>query len=193
PDARRAAREIGPNALLAGERHSLKIPGFDLGNSPLEFTPERVAGRTIVMTTSNGTLALLAARKAARDVTVGSYVNFSVVLASVRSALRRGLDVAILCAGNGGSFSLEDTACAGRFVRYALRGLPNRRSTVLNDAARAALLIEKPYAKSLARLFHDADHGRHLRDAGFARDLAACRAFDSCPVLPRLVGGALRA
>lgn len=191
--AKQAAKAIGPAAVLAGERNALKIPGFPLGNSPLEFTRATVEGRPIILTTTNGTNALLSAQRNSRDVIVGSYVNFSVVLVSVRSALRRGLDVAIVCAGSGGACSLEDTACAGRFVRLALRGLKARKATALNDAARAALLIEKPYGQNLARLFQHASHGRTLRDAGFARDLAACRALDACPVVPRFVGRELRA
>ncbi len=190
--ARRAAAQVG-NALLAGERNAVRIAGFNLGNSPLEYTPAAVRGRVIVTTTTNGTRALAAAAKTARDVIVGSYVNFSGVLASVRAALGRGLDVAIVCAGSEGHLSLEDTACAGRFVRLALRGLPSRATVTLNDAARAALLIEKPYVKSLARLFEHASHGRTLQRGGFAADLAACRALDTCPVVPRLVGRELRA
>lgn len=191
-DARRCTRAEGAAALLAGERNALPLPGFHLGNSPLEFTRERVAGKTVVLTTTNGTKALLAAAPNSRDVLIGSYVNFTVTLAAVRSALRQGLDVDIVCAGSDGKFSLEDAACAGRFVRFAMRRPGTAGPPVLNDAARAALLIEKNYGQDIARLFDDAEHGRKLRDAGFGADLVACAAIDSHPVLAAYENGVIR-
>ena len=193
-DARaRAAALPSGHALLAGERNALRIPGFDVGNSPREFTRAAVAGKTVLLTTTNGTHALLAAAPGARDVLVGSYVNLSVVLSVVRSALQQGTDVAIVCAGSHRRFSLEDAACAGRYVRF-VTGTPGWGATVeLNDAARAALLIENHYAEDFARLFADADHGRVLRDAGFAADLEVCAEVDACPVVPAWQDGVLRA
>ena len=187
-EARELARRGGADTLLAGERQGVPPRGFSLGNSPREFSRRRVGGQRIVLTTTNGTAALMAAQSRARDVYTGSYVNFSEILAVVRSALRRELDVALVCAGSEGRFSLEDTACAGRLVRLALHRLPGRGRVQLNDAARSALHIEKPYDEKLARLFQHADHGRTLRRLGFARDLAACRALDAHPVVPHLVG-----
>ena len=191
-NAREVAARLSAGALLAGERNALPLPGFHLGNSPLEFTRERVAGKTIVLTTTNGTKALLAAAPNSRDVLIGSYVNFTVTLAAVRSALRQGLDVDIVCAGSEGKFSLEDAACAGRFVRFAMRRPGTAGPPVLNDAARAALLIEKNYGQDIARLFDDAEHGRKLRDAGFGADLVACAAIDSHPILAAYENGVIR-
>ena len=98
---------------LAGERRMLAIPGFDLGNSPREYTREVVEGKTILLTTTNGTGAL-ATIQGARDVVVASYVNFSAVLSMLRAAARGGTDVAIVCSGRDRQFSLADAACAGR-------------------------------------------------------------------------------
>jgi 2-phosphosulfolactate phosphatase len=191
-DARRRALEIGPATLLAGERNAVPPTGFHLGNSPLEYRRERVAGKTIVLTTTNGTKALLAGAPNSRDVLVGSYVNFTVTLAAVRSALRQGLDVDIVCAGSEGKFSLEDTACAGRFVRFAMRRPGKAGAPELNDVARAALQIEKHYGDDIARLFDDAEHGRTLRDAGFGDDLIACAALDAHPVVAVYENGVIR-
>ncbi len=191
-EARRRALDIGPATLLAGERNAVPPAGFHLGNSPLEYTRERVAGKTIVLTTTNGTKALLAAAPNSRDVLIGSYVNFAVTLAAVRRALRQGLDVEIVCAGSEGKFSLEDTACAGRFVRFAMRRPGKAGLPVLNDAARAALVIEKNYGQYIVRLFDDAEHGRTLRDAGFGDDLIACAAIDAHPVLAAYENGVIR-
>jgi len=159
----------------------LAIPGFDLGNSPAEFTPEAVGGRTVLMTTSNGTGTMLAAAQGARDVVVASYVNFSAVLAMLRVAARGGADVSIVCAGRERQFSLEDAACAGRYARAIARRLT---SIEYNDAAFAAMLIDAKYKDSIGRVFTDSVHGRALAEAGFAEDLALCARIDAFPVVP---------
>ncbi|HEY0971188.1 MAG TPA: 2-phosphosulfolactate phosphatase [Gemmatimonadales bacterium] len=166
---------------LAGERRMLAIPGFDFGNSPREFTQEDVDGKTVLFSTTNGTAALVGVQ-GARDVVVASYVNFSAVLTLLRTALRGGTDVALVCAGRDRQFSLEDAACAGRFVRELIAGRDGE--VALNDAARAALHLEAGYGDDLTRLFADSAHGRALADAGFAGDLELCARLDSYPVIP---------
>src|SRR5919199_1953344 len=101
---------------LAGERRIRPIPGFDLGNSPREFTRPAVEGKTVLITTTNGTAAF-APIQGARDVVVGSYVNHTAVATLLRAAARGGNDVTLVCAGRDRQFSLEDAACAGRFAR----------------------------------------------------------------------------
>jgi 2-phosphosulfolactate phosphatase len=166
---------------LAGERQMRPIPGFDLGNSPREFTRETVEGKTVLFSTSNGTAAIAALQGSPRDVVIASYVNFSAVLAMLRTAIRGGADIAILCAGSDKQFSLEDAACAGRYVHQAMR----RRSDIsLNDAALAGMLIDRRYSDNLMRLFSASAHGRALSEAGYGEDLAACAAVDSYPVIP---------
>src|SRR5689334_24001380 len=103
------------DVLLAGERKMKPIPGFDLGNSPLEFTREAVEGKTVLMTTTNGTPAITNTA-GAKDVVVASYVNFTAVLTMLRTALRGGTDITLVCAGRDRQFGLEDAGCAGRFV-----------------------------------------------------------------------------
>ncbi|MEW5917126.1 MAG: 2-phosphosulfolactate phosphatase, partial [Gemmatimonadota bacterium] len=107
---------------LAGEMRSLPIPGFDLGNSPAEFVPSAVDGKTIFFATTNGTRTLLS-MQGARDVFVGAFVNYPAVLAMRRTAARGGADVAIVCAGRDRKFALEDAVCAGRYVRGIRRRL----------------------------------------------------------------------
>jgi 2-phosphosulfolactate phosphatase len=168
------------DVLLAGERRMVAIPGFDLGNSPREMTPAVVGGKTILLTTTNGTGALLATQ-GAREVVVASYVNFSAVLSMLRAATRGDADIAIICAGKDRTFALEDATCAGHFVR----GIKRRRdSVVLGDGAQAALLLDRRYAQDLGSLFNDAEHARALANAGFGDDLQVCAAVDSCPVIP---------
>ena len=99
---------------LAGERRMLKMEGFDLGNSPIEHTAESVEGKTVLLTTTNGTKALLS-MQGARDVVVASYVNYSAVAAMIRAAARGAADVAIVCAGRD-----RQLAAARQFGKDAL-------------------------------------------------------------------------
>jgi 2-phosphosulfolactate phosphatase len=165
---------------LAGERRMLKMDGFDLGNSPVEHTREAVEGKTVLLTTTNGTRALLALQ-GARDVVVASYVNLTAVGAMLRTALRGGADITIVCAGHDRQFALEDAACAGRFVHHVSKRLTG---VDVNDAALASSLIDKKYGDNLMRLFDTAAHGRALAAAGFGEDLSVCAAVDSYPVVP---------
>ena len=165
--------------LLAGEQKMHPISGFDLGNSPQAFTPEVVEGKTILLTTTNGTHALLGVQ-GARDIVVASYVNFTAVLAMMRVAARSNTDIAIICAGEEGSFTLEDAACAGRYVR----AIPKRAALAVNDAAAASVLIEKKYGDNIAKVFKESTHGQALQSAGFGDDLAAAAEVDSYPVVP---------
>ena len=165
---------------LAGERRMLAIPGFDMGNSPLEFTPEAVGGCTVLISTTNGTRALLSVQ-GARDIVIASYVNLAAVSAMLRTAARSDTDISIVCAGTEGHFSLEDAACAGRYVRAITNRAP---SVVTNDAAQACALIDRKYGDNIEKIFKDSSHGKALAEAGFGGDLVACAAVDSHPVVP---------
>ncbi|MCU0618957.1 MAG: 2-phosphosulfolactate phosphatase [Gemmatimonadaceae bacterium] len=164
--------------VLAGERHMHAIEGFDRGNSPREFVADGVAGRTVLLTTTNGTRALLAAHDAAA-VWVAGFVNVAATLGPLLDAIDRGQSVAVLCAGRDGQFALEDATLAGRLldaIATACPGLP------MNDAAATARLLHERYGDDTARLFADAEHGRALADAGFGDDLRACGAIDAQPL-----------
>lgn len=176
----RAKQFSRSDVRMAGERKMLPIPGFDLGNSPREFTREAVEGKTVLLTTTNGTSALVAIQ-GARDVVVASYVNFSAVSALLRTAARGGTDVAIVCAGRDRQFSLEDAACAGRYARALAKRIPREE---LGDGAFACTILDRRYGDRLDQLFADSEHGQALADAGFEADLAMCAAVDSYPVIP---------
>ncbi|HEX2719304.1 MAG TPA: 2-phosphosulfolactate phosphatase [Gemmatimonadaceae bacterium] len=165
---------------LAGERKMHAIPGFDLGNSPREFTREAVEGKTILLTTTNGT-GVFGVVQGARDVVVASYVNFSSASAMLRAAARAGTDISIVCAGREKRFSLEDAACAGRYTRHIVKRLTD---VELNDGAHAASMIDRRYGDNLPRLFGEATHGRALAEAGYSEDLELCATVDAFPVIP---------
>ena len=164
----------------AGEQRMLPIPGFDLGNSPREMTREAVDGKTVLLTTTNGTATLVAVQ-GARDTVVASYVNFTAVSTLLHAAARGGADITIVGAGRERQFSLEDAACAGRYARALSRHTPELE---LGDGAVACTIIERKYGDRLDELFAASEHGTALADAGFAEDLVACAAIDAYPVVP---------
>ncbi|MGQ0764132.1 MAG: 2-phosphosulfolactate phosphatase [Gemmatimonadota bacterium] len=165
---------------LAGERRMLPIPGFEFGNSPSQFTSEAIAGKSILFTTTNGTVALIAVQ-GAREVFVAGFVNFSAVLTVLRAAVRSQNDIMLLCAGSDRHFALEDAVCAGRYVRALLRRTPELE---INDAALVALTVERGYRRDITQVGRDASHARALREAGLERDVADCLTLDSFPVIP---------
>ncbi|MBI4544085.1 MAG: 2-phosphosulfolactate phosphatase [Gemmatimonadetes bacterium] len=179
--ARRRAAELGDASLLCGERRCRPIPGFALGNSPGEFTPERVAGRALVLTTTNGTAALLAAATAARGV-VASLLN----LTAVADAVAGDDAVLILCAGRERRFAVEDALCAGALL-LRLK-LEHRRALELNDAGHAAAALAERQLRSLPRALEASAAGRALAQAGLAADIAFCAAVDRHKIVPRLDG-----
>jgi len=183
--AARAAREsFAGEALLAGERGGVAPDGFDLGNSPADFTPARVGGRAVFFTTTNGTAALA-------DLAGGSFVAFAALVnaGAVGRALagrieRHGEDVLVACAGTKGRYSVEDAFCAGLIVRAILDRLPGR-AVELADGARIALDFAG-VRRDPARVLAEGDHGRTLTSLGLGRDLVACAEADSLDVVPIL-------
>jgi len=182
-EALRIAQNLERDAvILAGERKSERIPGFALGNSPAEFGPAVVGGKTIVMSTTNGTAALVAAQ-GAREVIAAAAVNFSTVAERSRAALAEHGDLMILCAGAEKHFALEDAFAAGRLTKVLLPE-GGSRSVSINDSAVAALELARHYGERWGRALKASAHGRELAALGLRADLEACAAQDTHPVLP---------
>lgn len=187
--ARQIAQRLGGEALLAGERGGLPIPGFDLGNSPREFTPARVAGKTIVFTTTNGTRALLRSANATR-ILLAAFVNFSAVCRELAGHEQ----VAIVCAGTDGEVTREDVLLAGALVDDLTRGEPpgpagRRTAWQLNDQAEIAadawrtavrLLTDRPLGLAL-RLSRG---GRNLIEIGQENDIDLAAQIDRFDLVP---------
>ena len=184
-EAARLAQALGgTDVLLAGERNSDRIPGFQLGNSPLEMTPDTVGGKTIVMTTTNGTAALLAAQ-GAREVIVGAVVNLSRAGARAREALETHGELLILCAGREHGFGLDDAYVAGCLAVRALGG--RRRRKGLNDAALVSVDLVSRYRDRTERVLSLSHAGRQNVAHGFRDDVHAAAQVDAHPVLPLFV------
>jgi 2-phosphosulfolactate phosphatase len=184
PDDARARGLAWPDGpvLVGGERGGSPPPGFDCGNSPAEYTPARVAGRTVVFTTTNGTRALLAVGNA-RRIAVAGFVNAAAVTRWVDA--ERG-DVLLVCAGERGRFCLEDAVCAGLLATRL-----ERHCGILSDAARAARTLWHRYADDLEAMLAEAAWAQALVAQGRGGDLPLCVALDAYDVVPVARDGAL--
>jgi 2-phosphosulfolactate phosphatase len=180
-EALRLAQTIGSaDVLLAGEKNCVRIPGFQLGNSPLEMTEAAVRGKTLIVATTNGTKALLAAQGAAA-VYPACAANLTLAADKAREVLERDGDVLVVCAGRDGSFSLDDAYCAGRLAAAALDSRKPRRG--LNDAAIASLDLVRRYGDHWERPLSYSRAGRELIRLGFRDDVLDAARLDAYPVL----------
>ena len=196
-DARREAANLpAGQAVLGGERGGLKIDGFDLGNSPSDYTPATVGHKSLVFTTTNGTRAMLHAR-AADEIWLAALVNVSAVVS--RCAERKRID--ILCAGTGGKITREDVLLAGAIVARLTAPAGDRNRPVspphgvaLNDQAaiaRDAWLLAvaapgtQPLADLLGKELRQTQGGRNLAALHLEADLADAAAIDRYTIVPR--------
>ncbi|HID77963.1 MAG TPA: 2-phosphosulfolactate phosphatase [Planctomycetaceae bacterium] len=186
--ARAAELERG-QTILGGERQGLPIDGFDLGNSPGEYVPERVAGKTVVLTTTNGTRAMLLCRSATR-VLVGSFLNAQRIV----DAVAPSPTVHLLCAGTRGQFSRDDILLAGLLVDRLTRDAPDlyqlnaQALTAREDwvAAFPQSALQPPDPPQLADVLRTTLGGRNLMAIGLDQDILAAAQLDRLPVLPEL-------
>jgi 2-phosphosulfolactate phosphatase len=170
----RALREELGEGLLAGERRCVRIPGFDRGNSPGEFVES--AGETVILTTTNGTRAIVAAALRCERVFAASLLNLDAVVAAAREA---GGDAAVFCAGVKGELALDDAYVAGRLVER-LGGEPT-------DAAWAALRLAGSFGSAEEGL-RSSQSARNLLAAGLEADIAWCARESVVDVVPRFAG-----
>ena len=182
--AMRVAQSLGrDSSVLGGEAHSLRVEGFDLGNSPGDYRPEIVAGKTIVLRTTNGARTL-AALTNARECAAASFVNLGACARRLASEPR----IAIVCAGSGPLFSLEDFACAGALAEAVLMADP---TVVLDDGARTARETWMRHGGDLSAFLRGTDHGRDLVALGFGADVDLSAQRDLSASLPILRDGQL--
>lgn len=198
-EARRAAAGYPPGqALLGGERGGLKIEGFDLGNSPEEYNRATVGGKAVVLTTTNGTRAMMLCRQAKR-VLVGAFVNAS----AVARALEQERNVHLLCAGTEGEITREDVLFAGRvadqLLRVAAAGEPEQNdpcriarecySNVVSAARSDAERAPGAAAQEIAILSNElrrSKGGRNLIGVGLEHDIGVAAQIDRFAIAPEL-------
>jgi 2-phosphosulfolactate phosphatase len=179
-EALRLANTFGRDeVLLCGERKCVRIEGFDLGNSPGEFTREKVAGKTLVMSTTNGTLAMSMTTSAGR-VYIGSLLNLT---ALVDELGRTGAEPALICAGRERHFALEDATYAGLLATRLMEAMPGEWR--MNDGARAAVALAREFGVDES-VFRLSAGGRSIVEAGLGEDLTFCAQVDTLDILPVL-------
>lgn len=171
-DEARVARSSASDVLLCGEENCRRPDGFDLGNSPSEFTRDRVAGKSIRMSTTNGTRAIRAARGAARLYAAG-LVNAA---ATARHLADRQTDVTLLCAGTGGAVAMEDVIGAGAILAALNRLTANKPAS---DSARIALELFCASENSLPQTFRTTLGGRNVIAAGLEADVDFAARLDA--------------
>lgn len=207
-DARRLAREIGPSAVLAGEHKVVRAPGFAYGNSPAEVAAGDVAGRTMVLSTRNGT-AVLRSLPAGTPVLIGCLLNATAVArAALALARETGADVGIVCAGRRGTFAVDDAIAAGAILErlFAAAGVDDRdlptadgrvspRATrepaeaiVVTDATLGALRLWRA-TPDLEEAFRASFSGHLLASVGLLEDIPASVRIDVSSIVPTLVEG----
>jgi len=168
--------------LRAGERGGAKVPGFDLGNSPLDCTPELVQGRRLFISTTNGTRALQRVQDA-KIVLASAFTNRAAVVQYLLE--QQPETVWIVGSGWEGSFSLEDTACAGAIAHSVVQQTNLSLDELAgNDEVISAIALYSQWQDNLLGLFHLASHGKRLLRLDCLEDLKYCSQTDILDVLP---------
>jgi 2-phosphosulfolactate phosphatase len=163
-----ALRAEIPDSLVGGERKAVQVEGFDVGASPREFLEPRA--ETLILSTTNGTRAILETAQRCEEVVLGSLLNLDAV---ARVSAERG--AVVVCAGFQGAFALDDAYCAGRIVQLV--------ESERTDAAIGAELIARAFSNAL-----DALNARTYGPAGLEEDIAFCARENVLNVVPRFVG-----
>ena len=174
-DEARALRDGLEDGVLGGERNAVRIPGFDLGNSPREYLEP--TGKTLILSTTNGTRAVVSAAKRCERVLVASLLNLAAVVDAARAA---DDDVIVVCAGVRGTLALDDAYVAGRIVEL----LAWKRS----DAAEAAARLTSTWGGA-EEAFRASKSGRNLLENApeLEGDIAFCARESVLDVVPRLL------
>ncbi len=180
PEDAAALQQMG--WIAAAERHGETVPGFDLGNSPQEFTREVVSGKKIAITTTNGTRALQMC-EAAKTVFIGSFLNLS---ALCNELIQQENDLLLFCAGWKDKFNLEDTLFAGA-IATELSG----RFHIQDDTTLAAMDLYHTAKNDLQGYLQKASHVQRFKSLHIESDLDVCLRFDAAPVLPVYKNGVI--
>jgi 2-phosphosulfolactate phosphatase len=175
------------SVLLGGERDANEIPGFDLGNSPREYVAEKVKGKKLILTTTNGTKAFHLV-SSAKEILVGSFFNIGAV---AQRCVELDRDILIFPSGDEGNFSLEDTICGGMLIELIARR--GKESISFTDASRGAQILYQRFQDHLLEAFHLSHHGKELINRGFEDDLAYCAQIDITSLVPVFREGVIRA
>ncbi len=159
------------NVILGGERNADRIPGFDLGNSPQDYTPEAVAGKSVIITTTNGTVALRNASQALR-LFAASLLNMDAVASAALAAAHfcHADKIVFICSGNYGKLTLEDCVCAAWMVDHVMA---SEEISLVSDSAVAIHLLRGDGAGDKSVISRSVHLGRLLAK-GYVKDVEIC-------------------
>ncbi|MDR3543553.1 MAG: 2-phosphosulfolactate phosphatase [Desulfosporosinus sp.] len=174
-----------PGSLVGGECQALPMEGFDFGNSPFDYVPEKVGGKRVIMTTTNGTRAIRDAI-AAPMIWMASFLNMQSIISAIIGLFGddcRFQGIVVFCAGTEERFDLPDTLCAGMLIE-ALG--PN---VILNDLGEAARMLFRSSENQLVDKIRNSVHGKKLISLGFEQDLVYCSTPNILPIIPVFENG----
>nr|WP_319399634.1 2-phosphosulfolactate phosphatase [uncultured Carboxylicivirga sp.] len=177
-------QKIGSNTILGGERHAELIEGFDYGNSPLSYTKKVIENKTLIITTTNGTLAIQNAIKA-DELLIASFLNASAMV----NYLHDSKNIALICSGNNGIYTLEDNLCAGYIISLIL---DSGRQTKLSDSAISALSLYNCTKDDVTRLASQGHHYNVLKSKNFTNDLVECFTLNKYNVVLKMIDGKIK-
>ena len=181
------------NSLLCGERGTKIIEGFDLGNSPFDYIHEKINGKSLIFSTTNGTISIVKS-KLSKSCVLASFLNLSRVIEYIK-ALNE--DVKLVCSGKLNNFCIEDAVCAGVMIKKLM---DNDRNLELNDPEYAVLKLGKLLimnsgkvtSEKIFEMLKISEHGKFLVSVGFEKDLEFCSKLDSYPFLPLFTKGVIK-
>lgn len=168
--------------ITAAERDGKMAEGFDIGNSPFSYMEKSLQGKTVAMTTTNGTLAITKSKEA-EEVVVGSFLNKSAV---INYLISQPHDVLVLCAGWKGKMNLEDTLFAGAVVE----GVKDYFDTE-NDSAITARILYNTAKDDMLSFLANSSHAKRLSRLNIVKDIEFCLTEDVYNVVPMMKGNAL--
>ena len=168
------------NIIKCGERNALKIDGFDLGNSPLEFTKEKVFGKDIYMSTTNGTKAVENSLSAEKII-ICSFLNVKSVS---KKLLEYKKDCVIVCAGTNGKFSLDDTLCAG----FIIKEMQKYTEIEMNDILLSVIRISESH-EDIKDILKRSTHYERLLSLGFEKDMEHIFSLNKYSIVPEYKNG----
>ncbi|MHB1652153.1 MAG: 2-phosphosulfolactate phosphatase [Desulfitobacteriaceae bacterium] len=185
PEEAMEKRLMLPGALLGGERESVRIEGFDLGNSPFDYVPEKVGGKRVIMTTTNGTRAIRST-EGAPSVWMASFLNLQSIIHAIYRKFEENKGpegIIVYCAGTDDRFDLPDTLCAGMLIDEL------GSDVQLNDLGQAARVLYRSAEDHIVEAIRNSYHGRRLISLGYERDVQYCATTNVLPIVPALTEG----
>ena len=170
------------NYLLCGERDGVKIEGYHLGNSPLEYSTDVVKDKTLILNTTNGTKAISKA-VLAKKVIIGSFLNISVVVDELK---KTDSEIILVCAGWKNRLSLEDTLCAGNIIYNLMGGTLDPEA---RDGAKMAFALYEKFKGDILGVVKESNHAVRLRKLVDGADVEYCCSIDKIPIVPTFEDG----